>query len=213
MPLKKGHSREVISQNIREMIASGHKPKQAIAAALANARKYKKMAEGGMVEHETMEHKTDSDPEQDLGLGSVDSASDAGRAGEAVYPVGMDDEGLSQNVQDQEELMSALQSKKYAANQNTHDFNPNDAVAGRKMSDGGLVEDKDARHAAMGSEPDLSFIDDGTEESMSSIPAKPASEEHSPADPGMVSPSGLSKEAMDAIARKRKSRRYGQYNP
>ena len=41
MPLKKGSSREVVSSNIREMIRSGHSKKQAIAAALSNARKYK----------------------------------------------------------------------------------------------------------------------------------------------------------------------------
>lgn len=39
MPLKKGKSRKVISQNIREMIRSGHPRKQAIAAALDTARK------------------------------------------------------------------------------------------------------------------------------------------------------------------------------
>lgn len=41
MPLTKGSSRAVISKNIREMIASGHPHKQAVAAALSNARKYK----------------------------------------------------------------------------------------------------------------------------------------------------------------------------
>jgi hypothetical protein len=39
MPLKKGTSRKVIGENIKEMEASGHPPKQAIAAALNNARK------------------------------------------------------------------------------------------------------------------------------------------------------------------------------
>ena len=39
MPLKKGKSKAVIGQNIREMEASGHEPKQAIAAALNTARK------------------------------------------------------------------------------------------------------------------------------------------------------------------------------
>ena len=39
MPLKPGKSRAVVSKNIREMVASGHLQKQAVAAALSNARK------------------------------------------------------------------------------------------------------------------------------------------------------------------------------
>lgn len=39
MPLKKGNGRKVIGENIAEMEASGHKRKQAIAAALNEARK------------------------------------------------------------------------------------------------------------------------------------------------------------------------------
>lgn len=39
MPLKEGSSREIISENIAEMMNSGHSREQAIAAALHNARK------------------------------------------------------------------------------------------------------------------------------------------------------------------------------
>ena len=45
--MAKGHSRKIISQNIKEMVNAGHPVKQAIAASLATARKYKKMAFGG----------------------------------------------------------------------------------------------------------------------------------------------------------------------
>ena len=39
MPLKRGTSRKVIGDNIREMESTGHPHKQAVAAALSAARK------------------------------------------------------------------------------------------------------------------------------------------------------------------------------
>jgi hypothetical protein len=42
MPLESGSSREIVSRNIREMVRSGHPQRQAIAAALSNARKGKR---------------------------------------------------------------------------------------------------------------------------------------------------------------------------
>ena len=38
MPLKSGKSKETVSKNIKEMMASGHPQKQAVAAALKKAR-------------------------------------------------------------------------------------------------------------------------------------------------------------------------------
>lgn len=42
MPLKRGKSRKIISSNISEMVHAGHPQKQAIAAALSQARKSRK---------------------------------------------------------------------------------------------------------------------------------------------------------------------------
>lgn len=42
MPLKKGSSKKVVSENIREMMHSGRPQKQAVAAALRQARESKK---------------------------------------------------------------------------------------------------------------------------------------------------------------------------
>lgn len=43
MPLRKGSSKATVSYNISEMVNSGHPRKQAVAAALANARKRSKI--------------------------------------------------------------------------------------------------------------------------------------------------------------------------
>ena len=42
MPLRKGKSRRVISQNIAELVRSGRPQRQAVAIALAQARRKKK---------------------------------------------------------------------------------------------------------------------------------------------------------------------------
>ena len=51
MPLRPGSSQKTVSHNIGEMVAAGHPQKQAVAAALSNARQHpKKMWSGGYAE-------------------------------------------------------------------------------------------------------------------------------------------------------------------
>lgn len=42
MPLKRGTSKETVSENIKEMVKAGHPQKQAVAAALRQQRESKK---------------------------------------------------------------------------------------------------------------------------------------------------------------------------
>lgn len=51
MPLKKGSSKETMSENIREMRHSGYPEKQAVAAAMSSARKSKRGKKRGSKRH------------------------------------------------------------------------------------------------------------------------------------------------------------------
>lgn len=74
MPIQKGHSKEVIASNIKELMDAGHPQKQAIAISLASARK-SKMSVGGEVDDMNseiepspgMSHE-DEEPEMDMDL-------------------------------------------------------------------------------------------------------------------------------------------------
>lgn len=61
MPLHPGKSAAVRSQNIEEMVASGHPVKQAVAAAYAEARKAgRKNAIHHLMSDDHMDHKSDA---------------------------------------------------------------------------------------------------------------------------------------------------------
>lgn len=182
MPLIKSGSHEAMKNNIREMVKAGHPLKQAVAAAFAQKRKY--MAHGGIVE----------DSEEDEG--SIDAGGDMGAPGMPVYPMGDDQEGLSENTMHAEMLAEHLQSKLYAANNNHVSYKADDPMAGHKIYDGSLTEDKDALHAALGAKPEV-HEGDGAEEPMSDEPAKSGKIEHE-----------LPQAHLDALAEKKKKRRF-----
>jgi hypothetical protein len=134
MPLKPGNSHEIVSSNIKEMVRSGMKPKQAIAAALSHARKSKKMAEGGLVESQ---------------MDSDDAVGDM--AGKPTYPMGDDDQGLSPNVMSQQELSDALQSSHSKAN--SVSYEAESEPSGSKLDEAGLEDEADSLHSSLGSKP------------------------------------------------------------
>lgn len=140
MPLKKGHSHEVISSNIHEMVKAGHPVKQAVAASLAHARKYKKMAEGG----EVVEHNIHDpyQPEQ----GNIGGGDDNSIHGQAVYPMMDANEGLSDETMDESVMVKNLQKTKYAANQNTVKYMTDMGGAEGEIKKQGLeIENQDTK--------------------------------------------------------------------
>ena len=165
---------------VNKAVKSGMKPKMAIAAGLAKKRKY---AMGGEVE-----------------------ADDDSEVGQPTYPMGTDEEGLSESVMEEQELAKHLQSDRYAANDNTHDFEADHPTMGSKMREGGVAQPEQA-NIEVGNKPDLDWIDEGTEEPMDSMPSKPAAMAR---DSMNMEPMGmgLSDEAKAALKAKKMKRRF-----
>jgi hypothetical protein len=154
MPLKKGHSKEVVSDNIKEMMKAGHPQKQAIAAALTMARKYKKMSEGGMV---------DPDYDEDV---SSDFEDNAVRGLNEIRVEGKFQENVnaSPKAESDEQMLARALHKKAEK----------DEMASYAM--GGLVEGpKDVGTE----EPDENMVEE-TSEPMSELEGHVAEEAHAP---------------------------------
>lgn len=186
MPLIKSGSSDALHSNIREMVKSGRPAKQAVAASLAQQRKYKKMYAGGMVEGELPE-------------GDIDDSSD-GVQGKPVYPLVDAGESLSENVEQvNRSLADALEGARYASNQEgTLVSEPDMAVMGEPMADG-------AREPISGDEtPEVGAA--MTAEPMSDEPMKAAELGHTMIGEVPAGPM-LSKEALEAIRLKRQNRR------
>lgn len=270
MPLKPGHSREVISSNIEEMVKAGHPRKQAIAAALSNSRKSKKanggklmhMDEGGNVldaearkhiaphnfalaggrypihdiaharnalarvaQHGSPAEKSEVQKKVHAKYPSIGKSDGGGYADGGIVTDDMDDgagsdwnensvrsngeeQALAVSRPDQVESPEYQDSERMLAKHLHERSEKNEEEELDGMADGGLVQDGPAGDEPTGTEPDLEFINDGSEEPMNSMPAKPDGAEHSEID-GVpeVTPSGLSEEAMKAIREKKMKRR------
>lgn len=207
MPLMPGHSKEVVGHNIKEMIKAGHPKKQAIAASLANARKHKKMADGGMVD----DSGTDSgaiqsisyDNKPDKGHGAIIFKAEGGMvAKEGDYDL---DEEHERGIYD----LMKQGDQPPVANPEEEDMEKHLAMMLHKYAE-------DREYMAMGGyvEPDSGdetpeVFHDGTEEPMNDEPAKAANDGHAVIE-GVpeVSPSPLSEEAKKALALKKKMRRF-----
>jgi len=202
MPLKKGHSPEVVSSNIKEMVKAGHPQKQAIAAALSMKRKYKKMAHGG--ELHDVDHHDEKKPNVMMADGGVIRED---------Y-----DEGLSSDNDEQAEvgLMEHDElGKVHEGEVASPEMEEHERILARKLykqsergemfAHGGLVEEMD-HDGALGTKPELDWIDDGDSELMSAEPAKAASLDH--AQEGVPMGPGLPEDARKAIEERKKKRRY-----
>lgn len=183
MPMKKGHSPEVVSSNIREMMMAGHPREQAVAAAMASARKYKKMAMGGMVTSDMNE-----DASSDLDENASTHLPERNALGE-TQPESVENPDLQDHERN---LASAL----------FREGEKNEMDEGYAM--GGLVQ-PEYSDEMLGTKP-TEGMQDGTEEPMNAIPMKQGGLEH----PMMGNPSGagLSEEAKRALQEKKMKRRY-----
>lgn len=272
MPLAKGHGREVVSGNIKEMIRSGYKPKQAIAASLANARKFKKMADGGTVQTPNMPEpqpaptgnatqtalasirgafggKADGgmiEKPKSLGQaigypgmadgGMVPEMADIEREDEHDVYAGTKSGGLSKNEsmeemgshgpEDYQRSLNEIRDDgnyypSEVANPAEQDSHASFAAALRKMAMsnpenyayGGLVQGGTAEDEPVGAKPSEGNGKNGGMDStmMEDVHSSASNGQAVMKDPTMVD--GLSKDAMEAIARKKKARTYGMYNP
>ena len=178
MPLVKGHSKEVVSENIKRAMKAGSPQKQAIAIALTSARRYKKMAEGGMV-----------DPDYDAGDAS-DFDQDAVRGLNELRIEGkfQENENASPKEENDEQMLArALQKQSEKM---------------EYMALGGLVEDPEDP----GTEEPSVTEDQPTEEPMFEEAGDLAELDHPVIDGSRGK--GLTKEQMEAIADKKKKRRF-----
>jgi hypothetical protein len=201
MPLKPGYSQDVIHHNIKEMVKAGHPQRQAIAAALANARKHKKaMAHGGMAEA------PDSDGDAEATLAAMETSEPG--APEPTHAQTKPNPANTPNQSDEDdEIFRSLGEEMKAAHP---DSDKDLAQAIRHYAEGGEVDE-------MSPELEVESFPDGdnlgnkpegqvsaTSEPMSSMPKKPGHAKEPPAQPEM----NLHEKIMNVIIEHKKARRF-----
>lgn len=228
MPLKKGKSREIIAENIREMIKAGHKPKQAIAASLAHARDDRQMmVDGGKVLGSIQQTFGKDEPEEKKQSGGSSTTeqskaamenyqSDSAKAIRAKYGGSNYANGgligdepkeyrgmfdlMAQG--DQGDVASPKQQdmEKHLAHLIQED---DDSMY---MAMGGLVQDGPAGDEPFGNKPSEN-MDSPSEEPMSEEAGHVAQDGHKPIM-GVPKSMALSEEALKALEEKKKKRRF-----
>jgi hypothetical protein len=205
MPLMKSASSEALHSNIRELVRSGYKPRQAVAIGLSNQRKYKKMAMGGMAMM--------SDGGQVIDKGGMENIPKMTKPpGGYNEPYSkMDDLGPEGH---QRSLNEIREDGEYypaeVANPNEMEEAQGFAEALKKKSMeimspehyamGGLVQDGPEGDRKFGTKPTENMMDTVEDVEVHAKVGKPFMENPS----GM----GLSMEAKAALERKKKMRRY-----
>lgn len=229
MPLKSGNSHSVVSSNIKELVKSGRPVKQSIAIALANKRKFKKMAEGGLVNDDfDMEGTPDA-----IDVGDEDSYKSSMPSAAAEKPEFMEEEGKEhrsiveinedgdyepEEVANPREMMEAMSRHFAMGGEASYEGNVhNPKLSKVPMKDrfamGGLVEDPGEIQDTVGAMPEED-VEDSVEDRMTNMHGGEASLGHSVRDDYVVgSPKppkdlGISEEAMEVIRNKRLKRRY-----
>lgn len=216
MPLKHGHSRDVISFNVKEMMKSGHPQKQAIAAALSSARKAKKMYKGGLVNDDFGPAGTpkpvDSGNEDMYMTDEPAAGTREPHDEQDMYMTSVPENAVNGDYEPEKTASPEEDSRRLAAMISGYseggEVTQIDPVKAKEVSDsfkkatgyadGGMVGDKPEPHE-----------DDGTEEPLSSMPVKPDGLEHAKISGVPASP-GLSEEQRRAIMARKAKRRYMQ---
>lgn len=195
MPLIKGHSPEVVSSNVKELLRAGHPKSQAVAIALASKRKFKKMAEGGLVSEDFDEAGTPMPVDAGDEAPMMTDKPSAGAQLEYRPDTDETRDIVEINADGYEDPDSISNPMTMALRRMAGggEVNPKLAMVPKmdRFAMGGLVDEPDMVHEKLGSKPTEDMSD--SIEDMAMVPKAVRD--------------GVSEEAMEAIRAKRAKRR------